>query len=192
MLFRTAIKNKRRKLTLSVKSNSEKPISGSADLKLPEGWRIKQDFGVVQLNKKGESKSFAFDVVIPANARAGSYKIQAVVESGENIYSQTMNEIAYPHIQTHRFYTDAETKAEIVDLKIADVKVGYVAGSGDGIPEAMKQMGLDVEFLDENALTNGNFSRFDVIVVGIRASEVNPAFVANNQRLLDYVKTAEL
>ena len=64
-------KEQTRKLTLSVKSNSEKPVSGSADLKLPEGWKIKQDFGIVQLNKKGESKSFAFDVVIPANAKVG-------------------------------------------------------------------------------------------------------------------------
>ena len=120
--------------------------------------------------------------------KSGNYEIQAVFKNGEETFTQTLNEIAYPHIQTHRFYTDAETKAEIVDLKVADVKVAYVPGSGDGIPEAMKQMGLDVEFLDENSLTNGNFSRFDVIVVGIRASEVNPAFVANNGRLLDYVK----
>ena len=94
----------------------------------------------------------------------------------KKIYSQTLNEIAYPHIQTHRFYTEAKTKVEVFDLKVADVKVGYIMGSGDAVPEAIRQMDLDVEFLDEKDLTNGDFSQFDVIVVGIRASEVNPAF----------------
>ncbi|MGI8668359.1 MAG: PIG-L family deacetylase [Aridibacter sp.] len=181
-------KEQTRKLILNLKSNSAEKISGTVDLKLPKGFEIKQDFGTVQLNKKGESKSFAFDVVIPANAKAGNYEIQASMKSGEEVFSQTLNEIAYPHIQTHRFYTDAKTKVEIIDLKVAPVKVGYIMGSGDSIPEAIRQMGLNVELLDENDLTNGDFFKFDVVVVGIRASEVNQSFVANNQRLLDYVK----
>ena len=42
--------------------------------------------------------------------------------------------------------------------------------------------------LDEKDLSTGNLSRFDTIVVGIRASQVRRDFVANNGRLLDYVK----
>jgi hypothetical protein len=61
-------------------------------------------------------------------------------------------------------------------------------GSGDNVPEAIRQMGLSVELLNENDLTIGDLSRFDVIVVGIRASQVRQDFVSNNQRLLDYVK----
>ncbi len=181
-------KEQTRKLIVNLKSNSAESLSGTIELKLPKGFKVKQDFGIVQLNKKGESKSLAFDVIIPANAKPGNYEIEAVMKSGEEVFSQTLNEIAYPHIQTHRFYTDAKTKVEIVDLKVADVKVGYIPGSGDSIPEAIRQMGLSVELLNENDLTNGDFSRFDVIVVGIRASEVNESFVANNQRLLDYAK----
>jgi len=37
-------------------------------------------------------------------------------------------------------------------------------------------------------LATGDLSRFDTIVVGIRASQVRPDFVANNQRILDFVK----
>ena len=177
-----------RKIILNVKNNTSANFSGSVDLKLPQGWKIKQSFGIVQLNKKDESKSFAFDVEIPANVETGSYEIGASVKNGGEIYSQTMHTIAYPHIQTHRFYTKAATKAEVIDLKVAPVKVGYIEGSGDSIPEAIRQMGLSVVFLDENDLTNGDLSGFDVIVVGIRASEVRADFVSNNQRILDYAK----
>ncbi len=74
-----------------------------------------------------------------------------------------------------------------MDLKVASVKIGYVMGSGDSGANALRQMGLDVEQLDEKQLANGNLSRFDTIVIGIRASETNPSYVANNQRLLQYV-----
>jgi hypothetical protein len=49
-------------------------------------------------------------------------------------------------------------------------------------------MGVDVELIDAKALTSADFSRYDSIVIGIRASETNPAYIANNQRLLEYVK----
>ena len=49
-------------------------------------------------------------------------------------------------------------------------------------------MGLDVTMLDENELSSGDLTRFDTIVVGVRASQVRPDFVANNNRLLDFVR----
>ena len=42
--------------------------------------------------------------------------------------------------------------------------------------------------LDEKLLSTGNLSQFDTIVVGIRASQVRPDYVANNGRLHDFVK----
>ena len=176
-----------RKIVLNVKNNSSTSFSGSTDLKLPEGWKIGQSFGIVQLNKKDESRSFEFDVVIPANAKTGSYEIAASVGKSEETYSQTMHTIAYPHIQTHRFYTDATVRVEVLDLKVAPVKVGYIMGSGDTVSDAIRQMGLKVELLDENDLNGGDLSRFDVIVAGIRAYNVRQDLISNNQRILSYV-----
>jgi len=177
-----------RKLVLSVKNNSSTAISGSTNLVLPKGWKIKQDFGVFRLSKKGESKSFEFDVIIPAITKAGEYNIQTNIRSGEEAFNQTMHEIAYPHIQTHRFYTEAKTKITVLDLKVAPVRVGYIMGSGDDVPEAIRQMGLTVDLLNENDLTGGDLSKYNTIVVGIRAFQVRPDLVSNNQRILDYVK----
>jgi hypothetical protein len=42
--------------------------------------------------------------------------------------------------------------------------------------------------LDADQLASGDLSRFDTIVVGIRASETRPDFVANHGRLLQYVR----
>jgi len=64
-------------------------------------------------------------------------------------------------------------------------------GSGDEVPDAIRQMGLPVTMLGEDELSAGDLSHYDVIVVGIRASQVRPDFVANNVRLLDYVRGGE-
>ena len=55
-------------------------------------------------------------------------------------------------------------------------------------PDAIRRMGVDVTMLDAGALATGDLSTFDTIVVGIRASEANPDYVANNGRVLDYVR----
>ncbi|MGH9945403.1 MAG: hypothetical protein ACRD9R_23875, partial [Pyrinomonadaceae bacterium] len=114
--------------------------------------------------------------------------IGARADAAGKSYALEMRTIAYPHIQTHRYYRPAESAVRVFNLRVAPVRVGYVMGSGDQVPEAIRRMGFDVAMLDENELSSGDLSRFDTIVVGIRASEVRPDFVANNGRLLDFVR----
>jgi hypothetical protein len=61
-------------------------------------------------------------------------------------------------------------------------------GSGDQVPDALRRMGVNVTMIDAEMLATGDLSQFDTIVVGIRASEARPDFVANNSRLLQYVE----
>jgi hypothetical protein len=109
-------------------------------------------------------------------------------ENTDVVFGKEMRVVSYPHIQTHRYYTNAETTVRVIDLKVAPVRVGYIMGSGDAVPDAIRQMGLNVTMLNEDDLASGDLSRFDTIVVGIRASEVRPDFVANNNRLLEFIR----
>jgi hypothetical protein len=68
------------------------------------------------------------------------------------------------------------------------VRVGYIMGSGDQVPDALKRMKVPVTLLDDAALATGDLSAFDTIVVGIRASEARPAFVANQARLRQFME----
>ncbi len=179
-----------RTLTVGIMNNSSKAIAGLAGLNIntPDEWKVSTANRTFDLKKKGEQTSVAFEITIPAKTKTGSYNIFANASVGEGLASQTMNTIAYPHIQTHRFYTRAETKVEVLDLKVAPVKVGYIMGSGDEVADSIKKMGVDVIMLGEKDLASGDLSKFDTIIVGIRATETRPDFVANNQRLLDFVK----
>ncbi len=176
------------RVVMTVTNNSPREITGTAQLNLPSGWKLNPGSAAFTLKKQNEKTAFVFDVTVPANTKAGEYELTANAIVGGKAYFQTMHEIAYPHIQTHRRYTKADVTAEVLNLKIAPVKVGYIMGSGDTVPEAIKRMGLNVTMLGSKELSTGDLSKFDTIVVGIRASQVRPDFVANNGRLLDFVK----
>ena len=162
---------------------------GMIRLRLPEGWHSEPVDAQFNLKKKDERTVVFFNVLIPQDARVGAYRIAAEARSlAGQTFNRELHIIAYPHIQTHRFYSPAETTVRVLDLKVVPVNVGYIMGSGDEVPAAIRRMNLPVTMLDENYLSTGDLARFDVIVVGVRASEVRPDFVANNHRLLDYVR----
>ena len=177
-----------KKIILNVSDNSSAAADGTARLLVPEKWRVEPEQMNFDLAKKGAKTSLEFNVTIPADVKTDVYQIIARVDSNDEVFYQTMHTIAYPHIQTHRYYTDAITKIDVLDLKIAPVKVGYIMGSGDEVPEAIRQMGLAVDLLGEKDLSGGDLAKYDVIVAGIRAYQVREDLIANNQKVLDYVK----
>jgi len=178
----------KQRVVVSVTNNATRQTNGTLRLDLPSGWTVTPNSAPFALKGKGEKTAIVFDVTIPANAKSDSYKIPANAVVGGKTYSQMMTEIAYPHIQTHRIYKPAEVLAKVVNLKVAPVRVGYIMGTGDRVPEAIRLLGLNVTMLGEKDLSTGDLSKFDTIVVGIRASQVRPDYVANNGRLLDFVK----
>ena len=188
MIIPYSEKAQTKRIVLTVTNHSTQPISGTVSLNInaDREWKTTASSATFDIPRRGERQAISFDVTIPAKTKAGSYQINAQASIGEAVGNSSMRVIAYPHIQTHRFYRRAVADAKVIDLKTAPVKVGYLAGSGDRVPEAIRQMGFDLEMISENELASGRLSRFDVIVVGIRAYQVRPDLVANNKRLLDY------
>ena len=162
--------------------------SGTLRLALPQGWTSTPGEAPFTVKAQGEKMSAPFVVTAPAGREAGAFAVAAVARVNGHEYNQDLQEISYPHIQTHRLYSPARATAQVFDLKVAPVSVGYVMGSGDQVPDMMRRMGVTVTLIDDEMLATGDLSRFDTIVVGVRASEARPAFVANNRRLLDYVE----
>jgi LmbE family N-acetylglucosaminyl deacetylase len=171
-----------------VTSGTPEPVSGTVRLRVPAGWSVSPQEAPFALKNAAEQTSAAFTVTAPPNRRVGSFGIDAEAHVGGSTFSQDVQLISYPHIQTHRLYWPAHARAQVVDLKVAPVKVGYVMGGGDEVPDAIRRMGIDVTMLDADMLATGDLSQFDTIVVGIRASETRPDFVANNGRVLQYVE----
>ena len=61
-------------------------------------------------------------------------------------------------------------------------------GIGDEVPSFIEQLGAKVEMIGAEELAWGDLSRFNTIVIGVRAYERRDDLRANNSRLLEYVQ----
>ncbi|MDP6607681.1 MAG: NEW3 domain-containing protein, partial [Vicinamibacterales bacterium] len=177
-----------RPVAVRLVSHATRPLKGVVRLGVPDGWRVEPADAAFTLPSRDDGTAVEFLVTPPRGAATGRHHLRAEAEVAGTRFSQTLRPIAYPHIQTHRMYVPATVTAQLVDLRVAPVRVGYVMGSGDAVPEAIRRMGLDVTMLDAETLATGDLSDYDTIVVGVRASQTRPDFVANHGRLLSYVE----
>jgi LmbE family N-acetylglucosaminyl deacetylase len=176
-----------RTMVVRVSSQSRQPVSGTLSLTAPAGWTATPAEAPFTL-KSGERTAASFTLVSPTPVPMGTVDIGVRAAVGDARYTQDLQTITYPHIQTHRIYAPAVARVRSFDVKVAPVTVGYIMGSGDQVPDAIRRLGVPVTLIDSEMLSTGDLSRFDTIVVGVRASEARPDFVANTLRLRQYME----
>lgn len=177
------------RVTAHVTAEARGGVEGTLALAVPDGWRAEPATVPVHLPARGQSQAVEFSVTPPPATRAGSYHIGARVMAGGGRYTRGFRLVDYPHIRPRPLYREAATLVQALEVKLPRrLRVGYVMGPGDAVPQALQQLGVDVEPLDSGALAGADLSRFDDIVVGVRAYEVRPDVAAHNRRLLDYVR----
>ncbi len=174
---------------VSVASNIKGAASGKVRLRLPEGWQATPAEALFNFTHEGEVQNFAFKLSIPRIAPGRDYRVQAVAEYQGQEYTEGYRVIAHRGLEVRHLYRPAAIELRSIEMKIApDLKVGYVMGVGDGVPEALRQVGVEVHMLDEQELASGSLDQFDAIVIGIRATAVRDDLKAYSRRLLDYVE----
>jgi LmbE family N-acetylglucosaminyl deacetylase len=175
-------------LVVSTTSFVERSVTGTLRLLLPAGWTSVPASAPLAIASAGDSATATFVVTPPVRRIPGTVTIGAEATTSGRVFSAGVETVAYPHIQNHRLYSPAAARVEVIDLAVAPVRVGYIMGSGDEVPDALRRMGVDVTMIGRDTLATGDLSRFDTIVVGVRASEARPDFVANQARLRAYME----
>jgi hypothetical protein len=129
-------------------------------------------------------------VAPPASVSTGDSDLRATFRAEDGAeYQRGYTLIDYPHIRPEPLYRPADTRVRAFEVKLPPaLRVGFVAGVGDDAPAALRQMGAEVTELSAEELATGDLSRFNTILLGIRAYEVRPDLVKENARLLDYVR----
>jgi LmbE family N-acetylglucosaminyl deacetylase len=175
-------------LTARVHSNVKGEAAGTLALQLPPGWRANPAQANFELAKDGEEQRVAFQI-LPAELAARSYEIKAVAEFNGEKYSEGYEMTGYEGLQPYPLYSPAEFAVKGVDVKLAKgVRVGYVMGTGDDVPKSLEEIGVKADFLSPQDIAMGDLSRYDCIVLGVRAYAARPELTTNNGRLLQYVK----
>jgi len=172
---------------VGVAANLTGAPNGTLRLGLPRGWKSVPEQLTVTLAKRGDKQEFSFHV-LPGNLTEGRAEIHAVLDAGDRQYREGYSLVTREDLGAAYYYQPAAQHISIVDVKVAkELKLGYVMGAGDDIPTVLHQIGMNVTLIPAEKLATEDLSKYQTIVLGIRAYEEKDV-IANNKRLLEYVE----
>ncbi len=178
------------KLSMSVAlhSNVKGAAKGRLKLALPAGWVSNPAQADFEMAKDGEDRRVSFEVT-PANLQPKKYEVTAVAEWNGEKFAEGYTMTGYEGLRGYPLYSSAAYLARGVDVKIApSLRVAYVMGTGDDVPKSLEDIGVHTQFLSPQDIASADLSKFDSILLGVRAYAARPDLISNNGRLLDYVK----
>jgi hypothetical protein len=188
--------DRRKDVRVTVENNTKGAATANISLEVPAGWRVAPASAPISLGAEGETTTVRFSVTPPAAPSLGQFALKARATAakapdltGAEQFVNGYQVIEYPHTQRRHKVIPAETTVKIVDVGVApNIRMGYVMGVGDLVPQALDQLGVKVTMIDSDELAYGNLSRFDTIMLGIRAYERREDLKAYNHRLIKYVQ----
>lgn len=171
-----------------VRSQAVSGSQGTLRLKLPTGFASEPQEQEFSIARAGEEQSREFLVAIPEQSEEGEITVQAVAECNGKMFAEGYTTITARDLGRNYFFRPALKRLRVVDVKVAEgLRVGYVMGSGDNVPLALGELGVQTHLLDSADLATGDLGQFDAIVIGVRAYAVRSDLEASNARLLQYV-----
>ena len=182
------ITNATLQLQVTVHSDVKGPAQGEVRLDLPAGWTSEPKVAQFSTGMDGDERIVDFRVT-PKSVETKPYSITAVAKYNGQEYKQGFHDAGYVGLRPYPYYRDASYRTTGVDVKVAPgLKVGYIMGTGDDVPESLGDVGVHVNLLSPQDITSADLSSYDAIVLGIRAYAERPELKTSSSRLLDYVR----
>jgi len=175
-------------LHINVTVHTEMGAQGAVTLKLPEGWHAQPSEQKFALKAGGDTEPLGFEINSD-DAKAGVYNIKAIAHVAGKDYDTGWRSVGYLGLRPYNEYMPAELKTRKVDVKLAPgLRVGYIMGSGDPVPQAISEMGIEPHILNEAEVASGDYTAWNVLVIGIRAYSTRPELSGLQPRFQQFVE----
>jgi len=167
-----------------VHSYSKKDVSTKIAMTVPAGWSAS---GPVDMKFDGVGDRYAKLTATPAEQlQAGNFTLGAFLQNDEKKFGESLEPL--PSMPTLLWEEPAQCVVHAFDINVPkNLKVGYITAESEPIPDSLRMLGIQVDLLDPAVLNFGDLTKYDAIVVGVRAYELRSELPGANQRLLDYV-----
>jgi LmbE family N-acetylglucosaminyl deacetylase len=176
-----------REVRVRVANHAKGAATGQVKLDAPSGWTVTPPVQPVNFTREDEAQTARFVLRPAAKTPMGQYIVRAVASVGAQNFDTGFQTVEYPHIRRRQLEIPAAVAVKVMDVRLApSLTVGYVMGTGDEIPAALRGLGATVQLFDSDELAWGDLSRYDAIFIGVRAYDSRDDLRANNTRLLDY------
>ena len=176
------------KIFIEVK-NLSNGFKGKIKLNSPAGWEIDKNYIDFYLTERGETKNIEFQIRPSDNSEDGILSV-SILSNDKILADESLSifNIEYDHLPKQYIIKPFYPKIKKLDLVLPRKKVGYIMGAGDLVYENLKSIGVNIELIDINVIENGDLDKFDTIIMGIRAYNVNDMLSSKNELLFDYAK----
>ena len=177
--------DKQRDISIIVKAGRNN-LEGFVSINHPKNWNIYPENQKINIKHKGEEQKVNFTVIPPKNESEAF--INPVVNIDGREYTKELIEIGYDHIPFQTVLLPSESKIVRLNIKKKGENIGYIQGAGDVVPESLKQIGYNVLTITPEDINAETLSRFDAIVVGIRAYNILDDLQFKQEQLFNFVK----
>jgi LmbE family N-acetylglucosaminyl deacetylase len=172
---------------VKVRVESKTSDTGVLRLQVPDKSRVEPEQIPVHFGEGGGAQEFNFQVLASVSQESRA-TIRAVLTSQGRDFSEGYSLITREDLGAYYYFQPATQKLSFVTAALPEkLRVGYIMGAGDEIPTALEQLGIRLELIPAESLSETDLARFSTIVLGIRAYDTQKDVIANNKRLLDYV-----
>jgi LmbE family N-acetylglucosaminyl deacetylase len=172
-------------LRIRVHSHATKPLNVTVGVDVDDSglWK-RPDSPAVDFAGPGD-RYVKVRALLLESLRPGTYPLRVYAERGSEKFTQSLTPL--PTMPTLMWSEPAQCLVHAFHINVPqNLRVGYITAENEPVPEALERLGIHVEMLDAAALTFSDLSRFNAIVVGVRAYELRSDLRSANQRLLDY------
>ncbi|NJD21036.1 MAG: PIG-L family deacetylase [Gemmatimonadetes bacterium] len=179
-----------RTLTVEVRSQAKDVSRGTLRLEAPAGWGVTPGEVPFEVPAEGGTRSYAFAVRPTGAVEPGEavFRAEVTTDAGTR-FDEGFTLVDYEHVERAALFSPAASRVAVVPVRVAPgLRVGYIMGTGDDGPEAIRQLGAEVTLLGDAQVRAGDFKPYDVVVVGVRAYEARDALRAANGQLLDFAR----
>ena len=179
-----------RSVAVFLRNEAASGSTGEVSLEVPTGWEVTPESVPFDLEVEGMGRRFSFQLRPPGDLAEGEHVFRAVatLENGAR-FSEAVDVIDYPHVERTLYFEDAELRVQALPVRVREgIRIGYVMGSGDDGLAALRHMGVDAEEVSQGRVREGDFSGYDVLVLGIRVYETRPDVAAVNENVLEFAR----
>lgn len=175
-------------LELRIKAGRDR-LQGVVAPGLPKGWRAEPASHAISIPTAGEERTVRFLVTPPKNASSVNVRPVFTPKNGPGGFQTWRADVVdYPHIPYSLVLQPSTVRLVPLSIHVPKGLVGYVPGSGDSVAEDLAHVGVSVETIAPDVLAAGDLSKYEAIVVGVRAYNTRQDLRNAHARLMRYVE----
>ncbi len=174
-------------LKVDLVRHQEAGMSGHLKVQTPPGWTAPAPVPFELNGPRGQRMGLELRVQPPSDLVPGTYPLSISVDGSEG---RSLQRIEYEHIRPTALPRTARVTVRAAPIRLPELRrVAYVRGASDRVPEMLLEIGLPLELVTAEQLLLEDLQRFDAVVIGSRAFEIEPTLAKANDRLLAFARS---